>query len=73
VYVAQVGKLTPVALRESAACRYLGMPRRAFRALVELGDIPHTHHVRGNQRIYLREWLDDYIRSCGECSDCKGE
>jgi hypothetical protein len=59
----QIKASPPAAMHELAAARYLGMNRTSFRELVFSGLIPHTTHVNGKPRIYLRVDLDHYLES----------
>lgn len=59
----QIKALTPAAMHEYAAAKYVGMNRTSFRNLVFAGVFPFTKHVNGKRRIYLRSDLDRYLES----------
>jgi len=53
----------PAAFHELAAAKYIGMNRTRFRELVFAGIVSYAEHINGKTRIYLREDLDDYLKS----------
>jgi len=59
----QIKPLSPAAMHENAAAKYIGMNRTSFRELIFAGIIPFTKHLNGKTRIYLKIDLDGYLES----------
>jgi hypothetical protein len=53
----------PAALYEAAAAKYIKIDIASFRQLVRDGAIPARSHADRVRNIYLRDDLDDYLKS----------
>ena len=63
VPIHEVKALQPAAMYEADASRYMMLSLNSFRELVRNGTIPARAHAGRIRAIYLKEDLDEYLRS----------